>query len=62
MKTPKITEIIEHFYKELEMPRVQLNQWELNFIESTKDYFDRTGHLSDKQFEVLERIYVEKSA
>lgn len=62
MKTPKTTEMIEHMYKELERPARELNAFELDFLASTKDQFDRKAWLSDKQFEILERIYSEKTA
>lgn len=61
MKTPKTTEMIEHFYKELERPNKELSTWELSFLADTKDQFDRRGWLSDKQFEILEGIYAEKT-
>lgn len=62
MSTPQTTENIESFLKELEHPAKTLTAWELSFLESIKDQFDRSGHLSVKQFEVLERIYAEKTA
>lgn len=38
-----------------------LTPWELQFIESISDQWDRTRHLSDKQLDILERIYAEKT-
>lgn len=61
MKTQKTTELIEHMFKMLERPSKELNTWELGFLASIKDQFDRTAFLSDKQFEILERIYAEKT-
>ena len=38
----------------------RLTDWERQFIESVSDQWDRRHSLSDKQREILERIYVEK--
>ena len=35
----------------------RLTDWEQDFIESVTDQFERSGHLSEKQEDVLERIY-----
>lgn len=37
-----------------------LTKWEENFIASISEYFERTGTLSARQEEILERIYTEK--
>lgn len=34
-----------------------VTDWERNFIESISEQFDNRGDLSDKQVEILERIY-----
>lgn len=62
MKTPKTREMIEHMLKELERPVKDTTPWEMNFLISIQDQFNRKGTLSDKQFEILERIYAEKTA
>ena len=59
-ETPQTTETIEHFFKELERPKGELTAWELEFVASVKDQFDRKGSLSVKQFEILERIHSER--
>ncbi len=38
-----------------------LTPWETSFMESITDQFDRSGRLSDRQVEILERIYAEKT-
>jgi hypothetical protein len=38
----------------------RLTQWERNFIENISDQWERKRWLSDKQEEILERIYVDK--
>lgn len=40
---------------------VNLTDWERQFMESVTDQWDRTGRLSDRQVEILERIYAEKT-
>ena len=62
MKTKKTDELIRHMFSELEAPSRELTKWEENFIESVSDYYHRRGTLSDAQFEVLERIYAEKTS
>lgn len=62
MNTPKTKDMIQHMLTELESPEKPLSQWEENFIESIADQFSSRASLSDKQFEVLERIYAEKTA
>lgn len=38
-----------------------LTDWERSFMESITDQWDRTGRLSERQAEILERIYAEKT-
>lgn len=38
-----------------------LTEWELGFMESITDQWERTGSLSERQIEILERIYTEKT-
>lgn len=38
----------------------RLTRWEEEFLESISDQIARTGSLSERQAEILERIYVEK--
>ena len=35
----------------------RLTEWERNFIDSISDQLDNSGHLSEKQAEILDRIY-----
>lgn len=62
MKTPQTRETILHFLTELQSPAKPLTQWEENFIESVSDQFGNRGTITAKQFEILERIYAEKTA
>lgn len=56
------TELIKHMLHELESPSKVLTNWEESFIESVSDQFTRKGSLSDKQVEILEQIYTEKTS
>jgi hypothetical protein len=38
-----------------------LTSWELGFMKSITDQFERSGSLSDRQEEILERIYANKT-
>ncbi len=38
-----------------------LSKWELAFMESVTEFFERTGRLSGLQEEILERIYAQKT-
>lgn len=61
-ETPMTPESIDHFLKELQNPKERLTQWELDFLYSVTTQFERKGTLSRKQFDVLERIYADKTA
>jgi len=39
-----------------------LTAWELSFMESITDQFERWETLSERQIEILERIYAEKTS
>lgn len=62
MKTPNTAANIRHFLDELQAPAKELSQWEEGFVVSVGNQFEERGTLSDKQFEILERIYAEKTA
>ena len=38
---------------------LNLTNWEEDFIESIRDQFDERGSLSERQAEILEKIYSE---
>lgn len=52
---------ITEFLSALENPYKALTTWEQDFIISITDQFNMRGTLSDKQFNILERIYTEKT-
>lgn len=56
-------EVIEEWIRLVnEEPSKELTEWELGFMASVTDQFDRRGHLSERQEEILERIYAEKTS
>lgn len=63
MPTPRTPEFIRHMLSELESPTKPLTKWETQFVEDITDRVERGfTRLSDRQFEILERIYSEKTA
>ena len=52
--------VIEKWIKMINEEGINLSDWELGFMESITDQFDRSRYLSERQIEVLERIYTEK--
>ena len=57
----KQRELVTHMLHELEAPVRDLTKWEEDFVTSVTDQFERRGSLSDRQIEILERIYAEKT-
>ena len=53
--------LIEHMLQALDTPHKTLTKWEEDFIESLADQFETRKSLSDRQYEILERIYSEKT-
>lgn len=65
MKTQKSFTLIKHMLTSLEDTSQlveDLSEWEDNFVSSVRQQFENKGDLSDKQFEILERIYARKTA
>lgn len=54
-------EVIRQWFETIEEEGYGLTKWEESFIESVRDQFDRTNSLSDKQEDILERIYSERT-
>jgi hypothetical protein len=57
--TPDYADWIRQVNEEATKP---LTKWEESFMESITDQFERTGRLSERQIEILERIYAEKTS
>lgn len=45
----------------VEAQGVNLSKWETSFIESLRDQVNRGGTLSQKQIDLIERIYTERT-
>jgi len=54
------SDVIEDWLERIAVEGRNLTKWEHEFIESVQDQFDRSGSLSDKQVDVVERIYTER--
>lgn len=52
---------LQHWFDELEHNGRGLTKWEEEFISDIKDQFTDRGTLSEKQEEILERIYANKT-
>ncbi len=58
--TPALSKQAAQMLEKLEAPYKVLTAWEQDFVESVTDQFNRNGRLSERQFQVLERIHEEK--
>lgn len=55
---PLRKQIIKRMLDDLDTAELgDFTQWEANFIESINDQFDKRQDLSDRQCEILEKIY-----
>jgi len=54
--------LIKHMLTSLETPNEELTKWEENFIESVSEQFGKKNNLSDRQIEILDKIYAEKTS
>lgn len=53
---------IAHFIEQVnDNASKPLTAWERSFMESITDQWERSSYLSDRQVEILERIYAEKT-
>ncbi len=57
-KDPKV---IENWINTINEEGVNLSKWEISFMESVTDQFSRKNWVSEKQEEIIERIYSEKT-
>ena len=58
MRQPK--EVLKQWITAVNDEGRKLTDWEVQFMESITEQFDNSGGLSEKQEEILERIYTEK--
>lgn len=54
---PARSQMIELMLSVLINPNIELTQWESDFITSINDQYEKKKNLSDRQCEILERIY-----
>lgn len=55
-------EVIRHWIDTISTEGRGLSKWEGDFVESVAEQFEERGSISDRQEEILERIYAEKTA
>lgn len=53
--------VIAHWISHINDHGVNLTKWELDFMESITEQFEKRNSISDKQEEILERIYTDKT-
>ena len=59
MKNSK--QVVKDWLDALKHPRHELTKWEEDFIASVTEQFKSRGSISDRQEEILERVYAEKT-
>ena len=59
MTHPK--EVISHWIITINDEGRNLSKWETDFMESVTEQFEDRGSVSDKQEEIIERIYADKT-
>lgn len=57
----KSKEVIQQWIDTILNEGINLSKWEEEFVGSVAEQFERRGSISDKQEDILERIYVEKT-
>lgn len=54
-------ELIDHMFDKLTNPYKELTEWEEEFVLSVRGQWERKKSLSQRQIDILERIYAEKT-
>lgn len=52
---------VDRMFEQVGLHGVNLTPWEEDFIESARDQWAAKRSLSDKQLEILERIYAQRT-
>ena len=55
-------DLVAHMLDSLKTPSRELTPWEEDFVASVDEQFTERGSLSDRQVEILDRIYAEKTS
>lgn len=53
--------VVAHWIQTILESGVNLSKWEADFVASLEEQFERKKSLSEKQLEILERIYADKT-
>jgi len=53
--------VVQGWLDALESPKHELTKWEDDFVVFVEEQFNARGSISDKQEEILERIYADKT-
>ena len=61
MCNPGDDETLEHWLTVIEEEGRDLSKWEEDFIESLREQWDRGRWMSERQREILERIYADQT-
>ena len=61
MNMTKDPEVIEHWIRTINESGVNLTKWEEDFVDSVGEQFSKYRRISDKQEDILERIYAERT-
>jgi hypothetical protein len=59
--TPEKKKLAVHMLDELKWPYKPLTTWEQRFVDSCEEQWEQKAWFSEKQMEILERIYAEKT-
>lgn len=54
-------EVIEYWINTINDEGINLSKWEQDFMESITEQWERRRSVSDKQEEIIERIYADKT-
>jgi hypothetical protein len=54
-------EVVAHWITTINDEGRNLSKWEADFMESVTEQFEERGSVSDKQQEIIERIYADKT-
>ena len=62
MEKEERDKLIDHMFSSLDSPSKELTKWEEDFLASIYEQWEARRWLSEKQYEILDRIYAEKTS